>query len=136
MPGLYSSHGTAENPTAVSFGGVDIGYLTGFDNESKAGEVQEVTNVNSPVFGSGANARVLRQYDCTSIEPPALSFTFWGPPSFDSTDAGLKAQIVFDSPGSTISGEAILVSFSHAGRAGQWSTGVATFQLTGALEEE
>ena len=134
MPGFYSSHGAAESPTAVSFDGVDIGYLTGFDTESKAGEVQEVTGVNSPVYGEGANARVLRQYDATSIEPPTLSFTFWGPPSFQSTDAGLKAEIVFDSPGSTISGEAILVSFSHAGRAGQWSTGTATFQLTGVLE--
>lgn len=129
MPGRYSSHGTF-----VSFSGVDVGYLTGFDNESKAGDVQEVTNVNSPVFGTGANARVLKQYDATSIEPPTLSFNFWGPPSFAATDAGLKAEIVFDSPGSSISGEAILVSFNHSGRAGQWSTGTATFQLTGALE--
>lgn len=129
MPGRYSSHGTA-----VSFDGVPIGYLTGFDTESKAGDVQEVTNVNSPVVGTGRNARVIRQYDATSIEPPTLAFTFWGPPSFASTDAGLKGLIVFDSPGNTISGEAILVSFSHAGRAGQWSTGVANFQLTGALE--
>lgn len=134
MPGFYSSHGTAETPTAVSFDGVDIGYLTGFDAEVKAGDVQEVTNVNSQVFGTGANARVLKEYDATSIEPPTLSFTFWGPPSFALTDAGLKGEIVFDAPGSTISGEAILVSFTHAGRAGQWSTGVATFQLTGALE--
>lgn len=129
MPGFYSSHGTA-----VSFGDVPIGYLTGFDWEAKAGDVQEVTHVESPVYGSGSSARVLKQYDCTSIEPPTLSFTFWGPPSFDVTDAGLKAQIVFDSPGATISGEAILLSFNHAGRAGQWSTGVATFQLTGVLE--
>lgn len=130
MPGLYSSHGTS-----VIFGGRTIGFLTGFDTEAKAGDVQEVTHVDSPVFGVGANARVLRQYDCTSIEPPTLSFTFWGPASFAPEDAGLKAQIVFDSPGSVIFGEAILMSFAHAGRAGQWSTGTATFQLTGALEE-
>lgn len=129
MPGLYSSHGTA-----VSFDDVPIGYLTGFDWEAKAGDVQEVTHVESPVYGAGAGARVLKQYDCTSIEPPTLSFTFWGPPSFAVTDAGLKATIVFDSPGATISGEAILLSFNHSGRSGQWSTGVATFQLTGVLE--
>lgn len=129
MPGRYSSHGTY-----VTFDGVDIGYLTGFDTESKAGDVQEVTNVNSPVFGTGSNARVLKQYDATSIEPPTLSFEFWGPSSFAATDAGLKATIVFDSPGSVISGEAILVSFNHSGRSGQWSRGTASFQLTGILE--
>lgn len=129
MPGLYSSHGTT-----VTFNGIPIGYLTGFDSETKAGDVQEVTNVNSPVYGSGVNARVLKQYDATSIEPTTLTFTFWGPPSFSTSDAGLKAQIVFDSPGETVSGEAMLVSFSHAGKSGQWSTGSATFQLTGVLE--
>lgn len=129
MPGFYSSHGTA-----VSFDGVPIGYLTGFDTECKAGETHEVTHVESPVFGTGANARVVKEYDVTSIEPPTLTFTFWGPPSFLSTDAGLKAEIVFDSPGNLISGEAILMAFNHSGRAGQWSTGTATFQLTGALE--
>jgi hypothetical protein len=129
MPGFYSSHGTT-----VSFDGVPIGYLTGFDTECKAGETHEVTHVESPVFGTGANARVVKEYDVTSIEPPTLTFTFWGPPSFLSTDAGLKAEIVFDSPGNLISGEAILMAFNHSGRAGQWSTGTATFQLTGALE--
>ena len=129
MPGFYSAQGTT-----VSFDGVPIGYLTGFDEEVKAGQLYDRTNVTSRVVGTGANARVVREYDCTSIEPPTLTFTFWGPPSYTSDDAGLKAQIVFDAPGSTISGEAILVSFNHAGRAGQWSTGSATFQLTGALE--
>jgi hypothetical protein len=129
MPGFYSSHGTT-----VSFDGVPIGYLTGFDTECKAGETHEVTHVESPVFGTGANARVVKEYDVTSIEPPTLTFTFWGPPSFAPTDAGLKAEIVFDSPGNLISGEAILMAFNHSGRSGQWSTGTATFQLTGALE--
>jgi hypothetical protein len=129
MPGFYSSQGTS-----VLFNGIPIGFLTGFDTESKAGETHEVTHVDSPVFGAGANARVLKQYDVTSIEPPTLTFTFWGPPSFEATDAGLKAQIVFDSPGNVISGEAILMAFNHSGRSGQWSTGTATFQLTGVLE--
>lgn len=129
MPGLYSSHGTS-----VTFGDVPIGYLTGFDTESRAGDLHETTNVESEVVGEGALARVIREYDCTSIEPPTITITFWGPPSFSATDAGLKAEIVFDSPGNTIFGEAILTAFSHAGRSGQWATGSATFQLTGALE--
>lgn len=136
MPGFYSAHGTAEEPTSVEFDGVPIGYLTGFDWEAKAGEVHETTNVTSQVFGTGANARVLKEYDCTSIEPVTLNITFRGPPSFSTTDAGLKGTIVFTAPGATISGEAILSSFSHSGRVNQWTEGVASFQLTGALEEE
>jgi hypothetical protein len=128
MPGLYSSHGTT-----VSFNGVPIGYLTGFDWEAAAGEVHETTHVGSSVFGTGANARVVKEYDATSIEPPVLNIVFWGPPSFAATDAGLKAQIVFDAPGAYLSGEAILTRFNHAGRSGQWSTGTASFQMTGDL---
>lgn len=126
MPGLTSPHGTL-----VTFGGVAIGYLTGYDVDCQAGEVHEVTNVNSPVYGTGAATRVLRQYDCTSIEPPTLSIEFWGAPSYSATDAGLAAQIVFDSPGFYLIGQAILKSFNHSGRAGQWTRGTATFQFTG-----
>jgi hypothetical protein len=126
MPGLYSSHGTT-----VSFNGTNIGYLTGFDVEAKAGQLSETTNVTSTVVGSGANARVVKEYDCTSVEPPTVSITFHGPPSYDVEDAGFKATLVFDAPGMSVSGEAILLSWNHSGRSNQWSTGSATFQLTG-----
>lgn len=133
-PGFYSSHGEGSALTAVSFDGVDVGFLTGWDWEAKAGEVHEVTNVTSRVVGgSGENARVVKEYDCTSVEPVTLTITFWGPPSFEADDAGLKGQILFDAPGASLAGEAILQSFSHSGRAGQYSTGSATFQLTGRL---
>jgi hypothetical protein len=118
----------------VEFDGVPIGHLTGWDWEAKAGEVHETTNVTSPVIGSGANARVQRQYDCTSVEPPTLNITFKGPPSFTMDDRGLKANLVFTAPGASLSGEAILLSFAHSGRVNQWSEGTASFQLTG-LEE-
>jgi hypothetical protein len=128
MPGHYSSHGTF-----VSFDGVDIGYLDGFDWDAKAGQLVERTHVGSRVVGVGANARVVKQYDCKSVEPATLSFTFFGPPSFSPDDAGAKAVIEFETPGGTISGPAILMSFSHSGRSGQWAKGTATFQLTGEL---
>lgn len=126
MPGLYSPHGTT-----VTFDGTPIGYLTGYDWEAKAGDLHEVTHVASAVVGSGQGARVVKEYDVTSIEPPTLTITFFGPPSFSMSDAGLKAQIEFDGNGSALQGEAILMTFSHEGRAGQWTTGSATFQLTG-----
>lgn len=129
MPGHYSAQGTT-----VTFDGEAIGYLTGFEVESQSGTLSETTNVTSTVVGTGANARVIRQYDATGVELPTITIRFWGPPAFAATDAGLKAQIVFDAPGDTLSGEAILVSWNHSGQAGQWSTGTATFKLTGDLE--
>jgi hypothetical protein len=130
MPGIYSAQGTA-----VSFGGTPIGYLTGFDVEAAAGSPTETTSVVSQVVGSGANARVLKQYDATSIEPPKVSLTFWGPPTYSTTDAGLKATLTFTAPGDSFTGEAILLSWSHSGRPGQWSTGAAVFQFTGEPPE-
>ena len=126
MPGLYSSH-----ETAVFFAGTQIGFLTGFDVESKAASPVETTNVTSRVVGTGRNARVVKEYDATAVEPPTVTVQFWGPPSFSATDAGFKGPLVFNAPGDSVYGEAILVSFSHAGRSNQWSTGTATFQLTG-----
>lgn len=126
MPGYYSSQGTT-----VTFDGVSIGYLTGFDSEGGAGQLAEKTNVSSPVVGSGANARVVKQYDCTSVEPLTLSITFWGPPSFSQSDGGKRATLTFSAPGGSISGTAILQRFSWSGRANQWSNGSATFQITG-----
>lgn len=128
MPGRYSSQGTV-----VSFGGVNIGFLTGFDVQAKAGQLYDKTNVSSPIVGSGASARVLREYDCTSVDSITIQITFWGPPTYAVTDAGLKATIVFDAPGDEISGQAILTEWNHQGRAGQWTTGSASFQLTGNI---
>lgn len=128
MPGRYPAQGTV-----VTFGGVNIGFLTGFDVQAKSGQLYDKTNVSSPIVGTGANSRILREYDCTSIEPPTIQITFWGPPSYSATDAGLKAAIVFDAPGDEIYGQAILTEWNHQGRVGQWTTGSATFQLTGNL---
>lgn len=127
MPGVYSSHGTT-----VSFNGTNIGYLTGFDVESSAGNVTESTSLASTVVGTGANARVVKQYDCTSVEPPKVSITFLGPPSFSVTDSGFKATLTFNSPGGSLSGQAILLNWNHSGRPNQYTTGSASFQLTGS----
>lgn len=126
MPGRYSSH-----QTSVSFNGVPIGFLTGFDWEGGIGQLVEATNVTSPVIGVGAATRVVKQYDVTTIEPMKFSFSFWGPPSYAQNDAGTKGTLVFSAPGWNGSATAILTRFFHSGRAGQWSTGGAEFQLTG-----
>lgn len=125
MPGYYSAQGTT-----VEFDGVPIGYLTGFDWESSA-SLEEKTSVSATVVGTGANARVVKSYDATTVEPVKLSIRFHGPPSFADTDAGLVATLTFNAPGATLTGQAFLVSFNHAARPNQWSEGSAVFQFTG-----
>lgn len=128
MPGVDSPHGTT-----VVFADVAIGYLTGFDAEAKAGPLIDSTNVNSPVIGEDWSSRVVRLYDVTSVEPPTLTVTFWGPPTFSEYSCGMKGQLEFATQNKSISGEAILLSWNYSGRPNQYTTGTATFQLTGSL---
>lgn len=125
MPGKQSAQGTT-----VYFDGVLIGWLTGFDEGSQVGQLVETTNVTSPVVGTGANARVVKSYDCTSIEPPTFAFTFFGPPSYGPNDVGKKATLTFNGAGRYWTGTAILREFNHAGRPNQYTTGGASFQAT------
>jgi len=126
MPGIESSQGAA-----VTFNGTLVGYLTGLDVEAKASSPVDTTNVTSTVVGTGGSARVVRSYDCTSIEPPAASITFWGPPSFSKTDVGMKATLSIVTASVSISGTAILTSWNYSAKPNQYTTGAATWQFTG-----
>lgn len=126
MPLPPSSH-----PCIVTFAGVQIGALTGFDSEAAAGQLQDATNGDSQVVGYGEGSRVVKQWDCTAVESMTLSLQFWGPPTFAITDAGMRGQLTFSSPGMTYGGEAILTRWSHSGKKGEFSSGSAAFQLTG-----
>lgn len=127
MPGFESAQGTT-----VSFDGVLIGYVTGWDWSAEASSPVETTNVDSPVVGEGANTRVRKQYDVTGVEPITFAFSFYGPPSFSDGDAGKKATLEFSGGGAVWTGEAILRRFNHSGRVNKWTDGGAEFQATGA----
>lgn len=129
MPGVDSPQGTA-----VVFDNVAIGFLTGFDVEAKAGPLIDSTNVNSLVVGTSWSSRVVRWYDCTSVEPPTITITFWGPPTYSAYDCGKKGLLEFETQSKGVSGEAILLSWNYSGRPNQYTTGTATFQLTGSFE--
>jgi hypothetical protein len=127
MPGFDSSHGFE-----VSFSGVTIGYVTGFDDDAKAGSLVDATTASASILGSGSTARVLKRFDCTAIEPMTLSIQFIGAPSYTQNDVGAKGTLSFSAPGKSWSGQAILTGWNHRGRVNQYSEGTASFQLTGA----
>ena len=124
--------GFESNGVTVFFDGIEIGNLVGYDWEAKVAELVDKTHAASQVIGTGANSRVVKEYDATAVVPVLFSFSFNGPPSFSIDDRGLKAELLFEAPGQDpIAGEAILMDFRRSGRSGKWSNGTATFQMTG-----
>lgn len=117
--------------TTVSFDGEPIGRLISFDSGAEIGQLDDVTGDDASLVGSGADARIVRQYDCTEIEPPKLSFKFWGASPFTKDDIGRQGTLSFDAPGDSISGTAILLRWKYAGAAGVYAQGSCEFQLIG-----
>lgn len=126
MPGSIP---TAQG-TTIAFGGVEVGLLRGFDSSHQVGQMTDVTNVNSLVVGVGADTRVVKQYDCTSLEPARLSCSFYGAAAFGEEDLGIVALLEFDSPEESYSAYAMLTEYTHSGSVGEFATGTASWQLT------
>lgn len=131
MPGSEQPVPSSQG-TVITFAGVEIGLLRAFDSTHEVGQLADVTNEDSEVLGSGTQTRILKQYDATIVEPQQLTCSFYGLPAFVHEDCGVKGTLEFDSPEETYTLEAILVSYTHSGAAGEFATGTATFQTTGA----
>lgn len=131
MPGSEATVPSCQG-TTITFAGVQIGHLRTFDSTHEAAQLADVTNEYSTVLGSGSQTRVLKEYDATTVEPQQLTCSFYGLPAFVHEDCGLKGTLEFDSPEETFTLEAILMSYTHSGAAGEFATGTATFQTTGA----
>lgn len=129
MPGSVPS----AQGTTITFGGVSIGLLRGFDSSHQAGQLVDVTNVNSATYGAGGTTRLVREYDCTSIEPARLSCSFYGAAAFGDEDLGYVALLEFDSPEESYAAYAMLTEYTHSGSVGEFATGTASFQLTSGV---
>lgn len=126
MPGLESSQGAE-----VVFDGVVIGYLRDYSIDAAAGQLVDVTNATSAVVGTGANTRVMRVYECTSVEPAKLTINFWGPPSYTVSDCGKKGTLSITTQTMSYGGTAILVDWNYSGSVNTYTTGRASFQFVG-----
>ena len=126
MPYIPDSHGAT-----LFFNGVQLGVLQGVVPAFAAGGVQEVTSTRSPVVGSGQNARVLKQYNCTSIEPGTMQCSFLGAADLARNDVGGPGMLVFSWPGGQISGQAFCSELQADWTVGQIRQWTATFRFTG-----
>lgn len=113
------------------FNGIQLGVLQGTSPAFAAGGVQEVTSMRSPVLGSGQSARVLKQYNCTSIEPGTMQCKFLGSADLARNDVGGPGTLVFSWPDGQISGQAFCSDLQAEFTVGQLRQWTATFQFTG-----
>jgi hypothetical protein len=116
---------------SVSFGGVALGNLIGFDEGYSAASPTDTTGATATIVGTGGNTRVIRQVEITMIEPGSISFRCWGNPPFGRADIGLAATLAFTVGGVVTSWTAQLASVQRVGSAGELIQGSYQFQFMG-----
>jgi hypothetical protein len=127
VPDIPASQGAV-----LSFRGQVLGVLQNANPSFVVGNKHEVTNTRSPVTGVSQNARVLKQYNVTSIEPGTITARFLGLPSLSIKDIGGSGVLLFSyGSGSTVVGQAILESLDSDFAKGELVQWAAVFQLSG-----
>ncbi len=117
--------------STVSFDGTNIGQLTGFTVSPGRAVVQDVSSEFSFVLGSGDEARLVRQYECFSLEPGKATYTLLGTPPHTASLLGKRGTLSVSYTGGFVSANAFLESFEVTGAVGELLRGSATFILTG-----
>lgn len=126
MPDIPSAQSVS-----VSFGGVALGGLIGFDEGYSGASPTDTTGATATIVGTGANTRVIRQVEITMIEPGSISFRCWGNPPFGRSDIGLSATLAFTIGGVSTSWTAQLANVQRVGSAGELIQGSYQFQFMG-----
>lgn len=127
MPDIASSQGAV-----LSFRGEVLGVLQNVGPSFAVGNKHEVTSMGSLVFGAGQNARVLKQYNVTSIEPGTITARFLGSPSLARNDIGGPGLLLFAwGSGATLSGQAFLETLDAEFAKGELIQWAAVFQFSG-----
>jgi len=116
--------------STVSFGSA-IASLLSIKIDASAGGTTDCTSTTSTILGSGAGARILKELDCTSVEPAKVSITFLGAGPFSVDDIGVKNTLSVSGTGFSVSAQAYLSKFGIGASVGEMVTGSAEFQLTG-----
>ena len=118
--------------SAVSFGGTPMGRLTGWRIVGGNARFQEVTSLVSPVIGSGGQARVVAQWDCTSVDPGGVDIQVRDCPPFITSQIGSRGTVVVTFATGSVSLDAFLETFDVSGNVGEFLRGTARFRFSGA----
>jgi hypothetical protein len=127
VPDIPSSQGAV-----LSFRGQVLGVLQNANPSYSVGNKHDVTSLRSQVVGFGQNARVLKQYDVTSIEPGTITARFLGSPSLSKDDLGGPGVLSFTyGSGASINGKAFLETLDAEFSKGELIVWAAVFQFSG-----
>lgn len=117
--------------SAVSFGGVALGRLTSWRLQPGTANFEEWTHVGSTVIGSGSQARVVKQFFCSSITPGGVTIRMFGCPPFAPFDIGHNAGLGVAWDGGSLSIDSYLEDFDVTGSVAEFLVGTAQFKFSG-----
>jgi len=127
VPEIPNSQGAV-----LMFRGRVLGVLQNANQSFTVGNKHEVTSLRSSVVGSGQNARVIKQYNVTSIDPGTITARFLGSPDLTRNDIGGPGTLSFSwGSGLSLSGEAFLETLDAEFAKGELIVWTAVFQFSG-----
>lgn len=118
--------------STVSFNGTPLGRLTNWKATSGTAQFEEYTHVGSTVLGSGANARVVKQYVCTAVDPGNVNVQLFGCPPYTEQMIGDNGTLLVIFADGSLSVNAYLESFDVTGSVGEFLVGTARFRFSGS----
>jgi len=128
VPNIPTSQGSS-----LYFNGQQLGVLQNVSLSLAVGNKHEVTSMRSPITGSASSARVIKQYNVTSIEPGTITARFLGLPDLTVLDMGKYGVLVFSyGNGRTVRAQAFLETLDSEFTKGELVQWAAVFQLSGA----
>lgn len=117
--------------STVTFNGVPVGQLLSWEVTPRTATTTDATNQDSTILGAGAEARVLKQVDCTAVDPGTASITLLGADPFQTNDVGMAGTLEIAFASGSVIMEAIFLSFTVTASVGELIKGSANFQFTG-----
>lgn len=131
--GELTRHSSAHG-TTVTWGGADIGRLTGVTVRAGKAALVDITSAASTVIGTGWNSRVIREVGVGSIEPASVSLTLYAPgwSAINQNDRGDVRYLEVQGEWGYYYGNAILMDYSFSGRVGEFVTMSVDFTFTGS----
>jgi hypothetical protein len=115
----------------LTFNGVTLGYYVSISPSWSVSSSHETTSKDSPILGRGTDARILRQYNVSSVEPGQIAVNFIGNSDLDWNSIGVTGYLKVSWPGGSISGDGFMTDIQgdiSAGELVRWSL---TFKFSG-----